>query len=144
GAGLASAPLAVPLQLQYYEAGNWQLNKLDQCTQFSLANQGFTFLNPGHVFDATSRDLSLGGNRKIRLGLGSSAPGGASAQATDGEILFQFARPDISVRIPYRVDLSKQPSQPLWLSDPATLQGEAIFGSSRGNDRIIYRREVMH
>ncbi|MCX4105741.1 MSHA biogenesis protein MshQ [Aeromonas hydrophila] len=144
GAGLASAPLAVPLQLQYYEAGNWQLNKLDQCTQFSLANQGFTFLNPGHVFDATSRDLSLGNNRKIRLGLGSSAPGGASAQATDGEILFQFANPDISVRIPYRVDLSKQPSQPLWLSDPATLQGEAIFGSSRGNDRIIYRREVMH
>jgi MSHA biogenesis protein MshQ len=144
GAGLASASLAVPLQLQYYEAGNWQLNKLDLCTQFSLANQGFTFLNPGHVFDATSRDLSLGNNRKIRLGLGSSAPGGASAQATDGEILFQFARPDISVRIPYRVDLSKQPSQPLWLSDPATLQGEAIFGSSRGNDRIIYRREVMH
>ncbi|MBL0574476.1 MSHA biogenesis protein MshQ [Aeromonas hydrophila] len=144
GAGLASASLAVPLQLQYYEAGNWQLNKLDQCTQFSLANQGFTFLNPSHVFDATSRDLSLGNNRKIRLGLGSSAPGGASAQATDGEILFQFANPDISVRIPYRVDLSKQPSQPLWLSDPATLQGEAIFGSSRGNDRIIYRREVMH
>ncbi|WDA24136.1 MSHA biogenesis protein MshQ [Aeromonas hydrophila] len=144
GAGLASAPLAVPLQLQYYEAGNWQLNKLDQCTQFSLANQGFTFLNPSHVFDAASRDLGLGNNRKIRLGLGSSAPGGASAQATDGEILFQFARPDISVRIPYRVDLSKQPSQPLWLSDPATLQGEAIFGSSRGNDRIIYRREVMH
>lgn len=144
GAGLASAPLAVPLQLQYYEAGNWQLNKLDQCTQFSLANQGFTFLNPSHVFDAASRDLSLGNNRKIRLGLGSSAPGGASAQATDGEILFQFARPDISVRIPYRVDLSKQPSQPLWLSDPATLQGEAIFGSSRGNDRIIYLREVMH
>ncbi|HHQ4456938.1 TPA: DUF6701 domain-containing protein [Aeromonas hydrophila] len=144
GAGLASASLAVPLQLQYYEAGNWQLNKLDQCTQFSLVNQGFTFLNPSHVFDAASRDLSLGNNRKIRLGLGSSAPGGASAQATDGEILFQFARPDISVRIPYRVDLSKQPSQPLWLSDPATLQGEAIFGSSRGNDRIIYRREVMH
>ncbi|HAU4930188.1 DUF6701 domain-containing protein [Aeromonas hydrophila] len=144
GAGLASAPLAVPLQLQYYEADNWQLNKLDQCTQFSLANKGFTFLNPGHVFDAASRDLSLGNNRKIRLGLGSSAPGGASAQATDGEILFQFANPDISVRIPYRVDLSKQPSQPLWLSDPATLQGEAIFGSSRGNDRIIYRREVMH
>ncbi|MGX5832823.1 DUF6701 domain-containing protein [Aeromonas piscicola] len=143
GAGLASAPLAVPLQMQYYAAGNWQLNKLDQCTQFSLANQGFTFLNPGQTFDTTSRDLSLGGNRKIRLGLGSAAPGGESAQAKDGEILFQFAKPDISVRIPYKVDLSKQPSRPLWLSDPVTLQGEAIFGSSRGNDRIIYRREVM-
>ncbi|MCH7348804.1 MSHA biogenesis protein MshQ [Aeromonas sp. MR7] len=143
GAGLASAPLAVPLQMQYYEAGNWQLNKLDQCTQLSLANQGFSFLNPGQAFDASTRDLSLGGNRKIRLGLGSAAPGGESAQAKDGEILFQFAKPDISVRIPYRVDLSKQPLRPLWLSDPVTLQGEAIFGSSRGNDRIIYRREVM-
>ncbi|MFU1554692.1 MULTISPECIES: DUF6701 domain-containing protein [Aeromonas] len=143
GAGLASAPLAVPLQMQYYEAGNWQLNKLDQCTQLSLANQGFSFLNPGQTFDATSSELNLGGNRKIKLGLGSSLPGGISAVARDGEILFQFAKPDISVRIPYKVDLSKQPSRPLWLSDPVTLQGEAIFGSSRGNDRIIYRREVM-
>ncbi|MGL5993891.1 MAG: DUF6701 domain-containing protein, partial [Aeromonas sobria] len=49
----------------------------------------------------------------------------------------------ISVRIPYKVDLAKQPSSPTWLSDPISLQGEAIFGSSRGNDRIIYRREVM-
>lgn len=143
GAGLASAPLAVPLQMQYYEAGNWQLNKLDQCTQLSLANQGFSFLNPGQTFDATSSELNLGGSRKIKLGLGSSLPGGMSAVARDGEILFQFAKPDISVRIPYKVDLSKQPLRPLWLSDPVTLQGEAIFGSSRGNDRIIYRREVM-
>ncbi|ATL97583.1 MSHA biogenesis protein MshQ [Aeromonas sp. CA23] len=148
GAGLASAPLAVPLQMQYYEAGNWQLNKLDQCTQLSLANQGFSFLNPGQTFDATSSELNLGGNHKIKLGLGSSLPGGMSAVAMDGEILFHFAKPDISVRIPYKVDLAKQPSRPLWLSDPASsndshLKGEAIFGSSRGNDRIIYRREVM-
>ncbi|MGL4353598.1 MAG: DUF6701 domain-containing protein [Aeromonas popoffii] len=142
-AGLASAPLAVPLQMQYYEAGNWQLNKLDQCTELSLANQGFTFLNPSQTFDATSRDLNLGASRKIRLGLGDPPPGVMSVRAKDGEILFQFAKPDISVRIPYKVDLAKQPSQPRWLSDPITLQGEAIFGSSRGNDRIIYRREVM-
>ncbi len=44
-AGLASADLAVPLQLQYYEAGNWVLNKLDQCTPLSLAGQGIAFLN---------------------------------------------------------------------------------------------------
>ncbi|MFB3238365.1 MSHA biogenesis protein MshQ [Aeromonas salmonicida] len=143
GAGLASAPLAVPLQMQYYEAGNWQLNKLDQCTELSLANQGFTFLNPSQTFDATSRDLNLGASRKIRLGLGDPLPGVMSARAKDGEILFHFAEPKISVRIPYKVDLSKQPAQPLWLSDPVSLQGEAIFGSSRGNDRIIYRREVM-
>ncbi|MFM5082662.1 DUF6701 domain-containing protein [Aeromonas veronii] len=147
-AGLASAPLAIPLQMQYYEAGNWLQNKEDQCTQFSLANQGFTFLNPSHTFDAATRELNLGGGRKIKLGLGSSAPGGDAALAKDGEILFHFAKPDISVRIPYKVELAKQPSQPLWLSDPTSandgnLQGEAIFGSSRGNDRIIYRREVL-
>ncbi|MFM4768541.1 DUF6701 domain-containing protein [Aeromonas veronii] len=148
-AGLASAPLAIPLQMQYYEGGNWLQNKEDQCTQLSLANQGFTFLNPSHTFDAATRELNLGAGRKIKLGLGSSAPGGDAALAKDGEILFHFAKPDISVRIPYKVDLAKQPSSPLWLSDPTSandgnLQGEAIFGSSRGNDRIIYRREVLH
>lgn len=147
-AGLASAPLAIPLQMQYYEAGNWLQNKEDQCTQLSLANQGFIFLNPSHTFDAATRELNLGAGRKIKLGLGSSAPGGDAALAKDGEILFHFAKPDISVRIPYKVDLAKQSSQPLWLSDPTSandgnLQGEAIFGSSRGNDRIIYRREVL-
>ncbi|MFM5755486.1 DUF6701 domain-containing protein [Aeromonas veronii] len=148
-AGLASAPLAIPLQMQYYEAGNWLQNKEDQCTQLSLANQGFIFLNPSHTFDVATRELNLGAGRKIKLGLGSSAPGGDAALAKDGEILFHFAKPDISVRIPYKVELAKQPSQPLWLSDPTSandgnLQGEAIFGSSRGNDRIIYRREVLH
>ncbi|KRV79691.1 MSHA biogenesis protein MshQ [Aeromonas veronii] len=148
-AGLASAPLAIPLQMQYYEGGNWLQNKVDQCTQLSLANQGFTFLNPSQTFDAATRELNLGAGRKIKLGLGSSAPGGDAALAKDGEILFHFAKPDIPVRIPYKVELAKQPSQPLWLSDPTSandgnLQGEAIFGSSRGNDRIIYRREVLH
>ncbi|MFM4993610.1 DUF6701 domain-containing protein [Aeromonas veronii] len=148
-AGLASAPLAIPLQMQYYEGGNWLQNKEDQCTQLSLANQGFIFLNPSHTFDAATRELNLGAGRKIKLGLGSSAPGGDAALAKEGEILFHFAKPDISVRIPYKVELAKQPSSPLWLSDPTSandgnLQGEAIFGSSRGNDRIIYRREVLH
>ncbi|MFB0584570.1 DUF6701 domain-containing protein [Aeromonas salmonicida] len=143
GAGLAAAPLAIPLQMQYYESGDWLLNEEDQCTLLSLAGDGISFINPSHTFDAATQDLNLGANRKIRLGLGSTPPGGISAVAKDGEILFHFAEPNISVRIPYKVDLSKQPAQPLWLSDPVSLQGEAIFGSSRGNDRIIYRREVM-
>lgn len=142
-AGLASADLAVPLQLQYYEAGNWVLNKLDQCTPLSLAGQGIAFLNPSHSFDAATSSLNLGVGLPIRLGLGSTPPGAMSGTAKDGEILFQFARPGIAVRIPYKVDLAKQPSSPLWLSDPLTLQGEAIFGSTRGNDRIIYRREIL-
>ncbi|HHQ4591615.1 TPA: DUF6701 domain-containing protein [Aeromonas veronii] len=143
-AGLASADLAVPLQLQYYEAGNWVLNKLDQCTQFSLAGQGIAFLNSSHSFDAATSSLNLGAGRTITLGLGNTPPGAMSGTAKDGEILFQFAKPGIAVRIPYKVDLAKQPSSPLWLSDPLTQQGGAIFGSTRGNDRIIYRREILH
>ncbi|QSR71289.1 DUF6701 domain-containing protein [Aeromonas jandaei] len=142
-AGLASADLAVPLQMQYYEAGNWVLNKLDQCTLLSLAGQGIAFLNPSHSFDAATSSLNLGVGLPIKLGLGSTPPGAMSGTAKDGEILFQFAKPGIAVRIPYKVDLAKQPSSPLWLSDPLTLQGEAIFGSTRGNDRIIYRREIL-
>ncbi|WP_421217449.1 DUF6701 domain-containing protein [Aeromonas enteropelogenes] len=143
-AGLASAPLAIVQQMQYYQAGNWQLNTQDQCTALSLANGGFSFPGAGQHFDEASRDLDLGDNRKIRLGLGRSAPGGVSAIASDGELLFHFAPPGIAVRIPYRIDLARQPAAPLWLSDPASLQGEAIFGSARGNDRIIYRREVLN
>ncbi|WP_337077162.1 DUF6701 domain-containing protein [Aeromonas dhakensis] len=142
--GVASAALAVAQQMQYYEAGGWQQNRLDQCTLLSLANQGFSFSGAGQSLDTASSELNIGGNRKIKLGLGSSPPGGMAAVAKDGEILLQFGKPEMAVRIPYRVELAKQPTQPLWLSDPQTLQGEAIFGSSRGNDRIIYRREVMH
>ncbi|RQM64197.1 DUF6701 domain-containing protein [Aeromonas enteropelogenes] len=143
-AGLASAPLAIVQQMQYYQAGNWRLNTQDQCTALSLANGGFSFPGAGQHFDEASRDLDLGDNRKIRLGLGRSAPGGVSAIASDGELLFHFAPPGIAVRIPYRIDLARQPAASLWLSDPDSLQGEAIFGSARGNDRIIYRREVLN
>ncbi|MGN4868721.1 DUF6701 domain-containing protein [Aeromonas caviae] len=72
------------------------------------------------------------------------------ASAKDGVISIQFAAPDRAVRIPFKIDLSKQPEseqqpgrRPLWLSDPDSLEGMAIFGRDRGNDRIIYRREVM-
>ncbi|WP_338144689.1 DUF6701 domain-containing protein, partial [Aeromonas salmonicida] len=70
GAGLAAAPLAIPLQMQYYEAGDWLLNEEDQCTLLSLAGAGTSFINPSHTFDAATQDLNLGANRKIRLGLG--------------------------------------------------------------------------
>lgn len=143
-AGFASAPLAIVQQMQYYQAGNWRLNTQDQCTALSLANGGFSFSGAGQHFDEASRDLDLGDNRKIRLGLGRSAPGGVSAIASDGELLLHFAPPGIAVRIPYQIELDKQPSAPLWLKDPDSLQGEAIFGSARGNDRIIYRREVLN
>ena len=148
--GVATAELAVPLQLQYHEAGAWHAMGVDQCTWLSLQDGGIEFTDGSQHFDQGSGDLALNGNSRIRLGLGPIAPGGMVERAKDGVITLQFAAPDRAVRIPFRIDLSKQPAseqqpgrRPLWLSDPDSLDGMAIFGLGRGNDRIIYRREVM-
>lgn len=148
--GVASAPLTVPLQLQYHEAGSWHRQWADQCTRLSLLDGGFQFTDSSQSFDAGSGELTLDENTKIRLGLGPVAPGAMTATVQDGIIALQLAAPDQTVRIPFRIDLSKQPEsalqpgrRPFWLSDPQSLDGMAIFGIGRGNDRIIYRREVM-
>ncbi len=148
--GVATAGLAVPLQLQYHEAGAWHAMGADQCTRLSLQDGGIEFTDGSQRFDQGSGDLILDDNTRIRLGLGPVAPGAMVASAKDGVISIQFAAPDRAVRIPFKIDLSKQPEseqqpgrRPLWLSDPDSLEGMAIFGRDRGNDRIIYRREVM-
>ncbi|MFM4863168.1 DUF6701 domain-containing protein [Aeromonas media] len=148
--GVATAVLAVPLQLQYHEAGAWHAMGVDQCTWLSLQDGGIEFTDGSQHFDQGSGDLALDGNSRIRLGLGPIAPGGMVERAKDGVITLQFAAPDRAVRIPFRIDLSKQPEselqsgrRPIWLFDPDSLDGMAIFGLGRGNDRIIYRREVM-
>ncbi|MFG0872726.1 DUF6701 domain-containing protein [Aeromonas media] len=148
--GVATAELAVPLQLQYHEAGAWHAMNVDQCTRLSLQDGGIEFTDGSQHFDQGSGDLALDGNSWIRLGLGPIAPGGMVERAKDGVITLQFAAPDRAVRIPFRIDLSKQPEselqsgrRPIWLFDPDSLDGMAIFGLGRGNDRIIYRREVM-
>jgi MSHA biogenesis protein MshQ len=154
--GVASAPLALPLQVQYFEGGLWRANQQDEranpqdvCTQVSLAGGGIVFTDPDQRYDAGTGDLTLKDGTRIRLGLGNVAPGGTQTGFDGGETRFHFAAPNQAVRIPYQIVLEQQPLQPLaptWLADPATadhLMGIAIFGRDRGNDRIIYRREVM-
>ncbi|MFQ2893878.1 DUF6701 domain-containing protein [Aeromonas caviae] len=144
--GAASAPLALPLQVQYFEGGQWRVNQDDLCTRISLANDGIRFTDGEQHYDAATGDLGLKDGSRIRLGLGPVAPGGSDVRVNGGETRFHFAAPNQSVRIPYEIRLDKQPLSPLWLADPSTadhLLGEAIFGRDRGNDRIIYRREVM-
>ncbi|WP_275045010.1 DUF6701 domain-containing protein [Aeromonas salmonicida] len=157
--GVDSANLPLKLLTQRFEQGGWVINDEDYCTQLSLANNGF---DPLPAVEPQDPDRKIGFNGvtssyevtgkvppllttpySSTLTLSGQAVPASSARAKQGEIVFHFGAPNVAVRIPYKVDLSKQPSRPLWLSDPVTLQGEAIFGSSRGNDRIIYRREVM-
>nr|WP_157433663.1 DUF6701 domain-containing protein [Aeromonas tecta] len=147
--GVDSAPLALPLQVQYFEGGLWRANQQDVCSQISLAGDGIVFTDADQRYDAATGDLILKDGTRIRLGLGNVAPGGTQTRFDSGETRFHFAPPNQAVSIPYQIVLEKQPLQPLaplWLADPATadhLMGMAIFGRDRGNDRIIYRREVM-
>lgn len=148
--GGVTAPLAVPLQLQYHEGGSWHDMVADQCTRLSLQDEGILFTDDSQRFNAGSGDLILDDNARIRLGMGPIAPGAMADTARDGVVLLQFGAPNRSVRVPFRIDLERQPEsavqpgrRPLWLDDPDSLNGMAIFGMGRGNDRIIYRREVM-
>ncbi|MBL0628085.1 DUF6701 domain-containing protein [Aeromonas jandaei] len=157
--GVGSASLPVKLLMQRFESASWVINEEDNCSQLSLANNGFDPLPAVEPKDP-ERKISFNGvtasyevagkvpplfttpyNSSLMLS-GQSVPS-VSAKAKQGEIVFHFGAPNVAVHIPYKVDLAKQPSQPLWLSDPTSLQGEAIFGSTRGNDRIIYRREIL-
>ncbi len=154
--GVASAPLMLPLQVQYFEGAAWKINQADVCTQLSLAKGGFVPLDPTHKISLNNGSYEVTGqvpgtmppqSFSSTLTLSGLAAPASVATANKGEILFHFSAlvpvPNKVVGIPYKVELSKQPSRPLWLSDPLTQAGEAIFGSSRGNDRIIYRREVL-
>lgn len=140
--GSASAPLALRQQLEFYQGESWLPNSDDSCTQLNLT--GYDFTGAGHSYDAASGMLTFPEQGKIRLGLGVQAPGSGQTRVAQGETWFHLGAPGVALRVPYRVDLSRQPGAPLWLFDPDSLQGEAIFGVSRGNDRIIYRRERLN
>ncbi|MFM5238455.1 DUF6701 domain-containing protein [Aeromonas veronii] len=153
--GVNSSELPVTLLMQRFELGGWVTNNEDSCTQLLLANDGFDplpLIEPTDQdrkisFNSASSSFQVSGNvprpYSSTLTLSGLQAAASSATAKQGEIMFHFSAPNVDVVIPYKVDLANQPSQPLWLSDPVTLQGEARFGSSRGNDRIIYRREVL-
>ncbi|MFM5465987.1 DUF6701 domain-containing protein [Aeromonas simiae] len=135
--GVDSEPLALKQEVEFYR-GDWQLNELDYCTSLDLS--GYEFSDPEQSYQAASQSLTFT-NGSIGIGLGNNAPGASLAQVAAGLTRLHLGAPKQPLRVPYKVDLSQQPDQPLWLSDPDTLEGVAIFGNSRGNDRIIYRRE---
>lgn len=143
GQGLASAPLSLAQTLQYYQSGQWVTNSLDSCTALTLT--GYDFTGDGQSYSQTNQELAFpnasGGTGHISATLGNGSSSGVTAQASLGQILLQFGAPEQSLKVPYKVVLANQSGSPTWLSDDESLSGMAIFGVTRGNDRIIYRRE---
>lgn len=143
--------LALPLQFEYFNGSNWVLNTMDNCSRLDLqASDGFVF---DRGYDLASRELTLASNAHSRLSLSSSrsvAGTAASQTANGGYIWLHFSAPNVNDRVNYQIELSKQPSTPVWLrfdwdgdgsAGTAEASGWAYFNQWRGSDRIIYRRE---
>ncbi|WP_328705992.1 DUF6701 domain-containing protein, partial [Aeromonas caviae] len=101
--GVASAPLALPLQVQYFEGGGWKINQADVCTQLSLANEGFdptTSLDPTRKISFNNGSYEVTGqvpgatqpqSFRSTLTLSGLAAPASVATANKGEILFHFS-----------------------------------------------------
>lgn len=125
--GPETSDLPVPMAIQYYDGNNFVTNTLDSCTAFDAINLTIEDinLNPGTTSASGSGSFISGTTRRVIL----SAPGTP----------YQGAVP-----VSYTIQ-----SMPWFLYD---WNGEgnfdqnptavATFGLFRGNDRIIYQREV--
>lgn len=155
GRTFASNPLALPLTIESYAAGQWQRSLADQCTTLDLTvNGGFLF---DRDYDPGKAELTLldhASKSRLALTQDLAAPAGqpTSSKAKDGYIWLHFTAPGISDRVHYRLDLARQPLAPIWLNydwdrsgvaDVDDLSGWAFFNQWRSSDRVIYRRELL-
>lgn len=155
GRTFASNPLALPLTIESYAAGQWQRSLADQCTTLDLTvNGGFLF---DRDYDPGKAELTLldhASKSRLALTQDPAAPAGqpTSSKAKDGYIWLHFTAPGISDRVHYRLDLARQPLAPIWLNydwdhngvaDVDDLSGWAFFNQWRSSDRVIYRRELL-
>ncbi|MFT4925666.1 MAG: MSHA biogenesis protein MshQ [Phenylobacterium sp.] len=120
--------LAIPMQLEYFDGTNFVINTDDSCTTFDAAN-------------VTLETITLDKDLTAATGVGTFVSGETT---TNRLWLAAPGSPNKGqVRITYDV--------PDWLgfdwnginvltSDPTTI---ATFGQYRGNDRVIYWREVQ-
>ncbi len=114
--GPSDQALLVPIQAQYYSAGDYVLNTNDSCTAYVLGD--FTLSNWGGNLDAT--DTTPVSVTTITGGIGSlllSAPG----LGNEGTVMIT-------------------PSAPAWLQFDA---GISTLGIYRGDDRVISWEEIQ-
>lgn len=108
---------SAPLQVQYWDGSKneWQKFEKDNWTPLSIDNIKF------------SPDKFTNGTKSKLDGL----------TMTNGEIKLNVDAPGEAVEINYEVVLTGNS----WLQFEKSNQGKIIFGSSKGNSSVIYRRE---
>jgi MSHA biogenesis protein MshQ len=142
--GSELTPLPVPIQAEYFNGHNWQLNNADQCTTFTLSPD-FQLSNA----ETNSGSLQAGtATMTIDTGTTSAALTDHNPLA-NGTATMTFSAPGEDNQ--GYVDIQSQTSlNNDWLlgdfdndgiyDDEAT--GRASFGLFKGSDNIIFRREI--
>ena len=129
--GPETSPLTVPMEIQYWNGSNFVINTLESAQTLDATNLDVTDidLSPGITTETGSGTFENGVSRSIIL----SAPGdGEHGNVTieynaPSWLLYDWENEDTFLDGPYK----KNPT------------ATATFGLYRGNDRIIYWREVQ-
>lgn len=141
--GPETAPLAVPMVVEYWRSPDWLINTDDSCSQIARADIRY----PNGTIDfASNRTVSVGSSSTT----GSySVIVGDAVQLTEGDSGLSFSAPGSGNMASFTtgVELSNYP----WLrfdwngdgdySDSAVPDNTVNFGSYRGHDRMIFWQE---
>lgn len=129
-----NSSLTLPLTMQYWDGSRYVLNSEDQCSQLSTA---YFLMN--HQTSWLNIALQTDGSVRTATTTATLSP----ADVVDGQGALVFTAPGA----PGWVDISASSLLPVWMQDPTLSSGfvpvRASFGFFRGNDRVIYRREVF-
>ena len=145
--GPETQDLAVPILTEYYDGGGFVSNVDDACTTVVAANFDLNIVD-----DDNSNNPGAGVITGLAIDAGTSNGSINNTPFIAGEAGFEFDSPGAgnTSKIEINLDLDEISNPLPWLKfdwlgtgDVNPPQFDAIFGRYRGNDRVIYWREVF-
>lgn len=140
--------LHIPLVIEHWKGSQFVQNEADNCSQFSLDMMSFDPDTNG------SDELDIEGGTSTVSMTDDWSSYGRTVTAQDGKFWLSFSSPGTSGAATYFMGLggSSAPTEtwPDWLkydwdgngADDESISGVARFGTQRGSDRVISRREL--
>lgn len=142
--------LAVPMQAEYYNGSKFVINNDDTCTSL-IAGQFDLAVIDDDLLPDDSNDPAIGVITSIGVDAGTTDGTIGNSPFLGGLAGFEFSAPGLgnSSKIEINIDLDLVTNPLPWLKFDWKEDGgddnppliEAVFGSYRGNDRVIYWRE---
>lgn len=122
-------PLTIPQRIEFWDGDSFEVNTLDNCTTYDASNMTLApSLSNGGSTSASGTGMLSDGEVPIASAISLSAPGANSTGTVD--LTYQS---DTWLRFDWDNNASTVDEDP---------SATATFGQYRGNDRIIYWREI--